>query len=162
MNRKETIRVATGVIIVGLGYLGVRSWQRKKLFNEIAEMIGPGAGGSLDQFDEWWNPDFCTNSRCTAPDGRAVIGISENKQMKWANNLYDGAGFFYDDTGTFYGTLREIPDGVALSLVAGKFQRKYKEDLKEYINYHLGDRDEQQKIYQILSQKPAYRISAEQ
>ena len=159
MRRAETIRIATGVIILGAGFLGIQSWQRKKLFEEIAETIGPGAGGSADEFDEWWNPIYAV--KFTAPDGRQVLGLDESAQLKHARNIYEAGGLFNDDETSFYGALRQIPDGIALSQTSGKFQRKYNQDMKEYIDYYLDDKDEQQIVYQILKQMPAYRIAAQ-
>jgi len=159
MRRAETIRIATGVIILGAGFLGVQSWQRKKLFEEISAKIGPGAGGSSDEFDEWWNPGYADGF--TSPDGRQVLGLGEAAQMKHANNIYNAGGYFNDDETAFYGALRQIPDGIALSQTAGKFQRKYNQDMKEYIEYYLDEKDEQQIIYNILAKMPAYRIAAQ-
>ena len=158
MKKQDTIRLATGVIILGLGYLGIRSWQRKKLFNEISEKIGPGASGSTDEFDDFWSPSYAQGF--TAPDGRSVLGLDESAQLKHANNIYEAGGVFNDDETAFYGALRQIPDGIALSQVAGKFQRKYEQDLKEYIDYYLDEKNEQQIIYNILAKMPPYRIAA--
>jgi len=158
MNRADTIRIASGVIILGAGYLGIRSYQRKKLFDKIAEKIGPGAGGSMDEFDEWWSPSYAENF--TAPDGRQVLGLGESAQMKHATDIYNAGSWYNDDETAFYGALRQLPDGIALSQTAGKFQRKYSQDMKEYIDYYLDEKDEQQIVYNILNQMPAYRISA--
>ena len=157
-KRNRNITIAGTILVLGGGYLIIRSIQRNKLFKEIAEKIGPGTTGSLDAFDIYWNPDYCTNSQCN-PDGRTVVGQDESKLNKWADTLYNAGGTFNDDEGAFYGALREMPDGVAISLTAGKFQRKYKQDLKEYINYYLDDRDEQQTLYSIISSKPAFRVA---
>jgi hypothetical protein len=159
MKRSEKIRIASGVIVIGLGYLGIRSWQRSKLFDEILLKIGPNAGGSTDEFDAYWRPSYAEGF--TAPDGRAVLGIDDSAQLRYANSIYDAGGTFNDDEEAFYGTLRQIPDGVALSLTAGKFQRKYNQDLKEYIDYYLDAKTEQQKIVTILKQMPPYRIAAQ-
>ena len=159
MKRADSIRIASGVIVIGLGYLGVRSWQRKKLFEEIAKKIGPGASGSSDEFDEFWNPGYA--SEFTAPDGRSVLGLDEAAQNKHANNIYNAGGYFNDDETAFYGALRQIPDGIGLSQTSGKFQRKYQQDMKEYIEYYLDEKEEQQIIYNILAKMPAYRIAAQ-
>tara|TARA_R100000988_G_C3946288_1_gene138777 strand:+ start:193 stop:675 length:483 start_codon:yes stop_codon:yes gene_type:complete len=157
-KRKRNISIATSILVLGGGYLIIRSIQRNRLFKEISNKIGPGASGSLDAFDAWWNPAYCANNQCN-PDGRTVIGQDDSKLNKWATTIYEAGGVVNDDEGAFYGALREMPDGVAVSLTAGKFQRKYNQDLKEYINYYLDDRDEQQTVYSILSQKPPYRIA---
>jgi len=160
MNRKDTIRIASGVIILGAGYLGIRSWQRKKLFEKISKKIGPGAGGSTDEFDKYWNPSY-SQTTTTSPNGKALLGLGESAQMKHATDIYEAGGVFNDDETSFYGALRQIPDGIALSQTAGKFQRKYSQDMKEYIDYYLDEKDEQQIVYQILKEMPAYRIAAQ-
>ena len=99
MNRADTIRIASGVIILGAGYLGIRSYQRKKLFDKIAEKIGPGAGGSMDEFDEWWSPSYAENF--TAPDGRQVLGLGESAQMKHATDIYNADSWYNDDETAF-------------------------------------------------------------
>lgn len=156
MKRKDTIRISSALIIIGLGYLGISSWQRNKLFKKISELIGPGSSLTMSNFDEWFSQGFWK----TAGEGRNVI-IQDDKILNtWANTIYDSTGFVNDNEDSVFGVFRTLPDGVSLSQLSEKFQKRHNKDLKEYISYYYGDRDEQQKISVILNDKPAYRLSA--
>ena len=158
MKKKQKIQISIGVIILGIGYLAFRNIQRKKLFNQIAEKIGPGASAGIDAYDEWWNTNYWKNPPV---EGKTYIKIGESKLNTWANSIYESAGTFQnDDEEGFYGILRQVPDGVALSQLADKFQKRHNEDLKEFIAYYYDDKDEQQIIGTILSQIPPFRITS--
>tara|TARA_B110000285_G_C15088668_1_gene597723 strand:- start:888 stop:1358 length:471 start_codon:yes stop_codon:yes gene_type:complete len=156
MKRIDTIRISSALIILGVGYLGIRAWQRNKLFDKISELIGPGSGLTISNFDKWFSQGFWK----TAGEGRNVI-IQDDKILNtWANTIYDSVSWSNDDEDGLYGVFRIIPDGVALSQLSEKFQKRHNKDLKEYVSYYYSDRDEQQKISVILSDKPDYRLSA--
>ena len=156
MNRKSKIQIATGVIILGVGYLAYRSWSRKKLFDEIVDLIGPGFNQGTDEFDVYWDVKYWKNPPV---DGKTYIQIGDAQLNKWANDIYYSAGTFNDAEEKAYGVLRQIPDGVALSMTADKFQKRHNQDLKEFINYYYDEKEEQQIISTILSEMPPFRIT---
>jgi len=156
MNKKSKIRIATGIIIFGVGYLAYRSWSRKKLFDELVDLIGPGFNQGTDEFDVYWDVHYWKNPPV---DGKTYIQIGDAKLNQWANDIYSSAGTFNDAEEQVYGVLRQIPDGVALSMTADKFQKRHKQDLKEFINYYYDDKEEQQVISKILSDLPPFRIT---
>ena len=70
------------------------------------------------------------------------------------------AGIIDDDEGEVYGVLNALPDAVAVSEVAGKFQRRHNKDLLEYLNKYMDTKGEQSKMAAIISKKPPFRLSA--
>lgn len=159
MKRANKLAAVGGSIaVIGTAYLVIRSAQRKKLFKEIADKIGPGAVGSLDQFDGWWNTEFWKQGNNGAGMANYILQ-GDTQLMNWANTIYNSAGTFDDDEQQMFGVIRNVPDGIALSQLADKFQAKWNKDLKDYIDNYYGSKEEKQKLVLILSQKPAYRIA---
>lgn len=150
MTRKQNI--IYGAVIAGVGtlFLVVRSISRKRTFKQLKEAIGFVSGG-LNEFDNYFDPNYYknyTNGEYWLKDNGVILD--------WVNKLYDeGFSSYNDDEEVIYGVYRQIPDGVALSQVAAQYANKGYGDLKEQ-TMSL-DKDEVQKISQILKQKPPYR-----
>jgi hypothetical protein len=159
MTRTNKLTLVGGSIaVIGSSHLIIRSIQRKKLFNQIAEKIGPGATGSLDQYDGWWSTEFWKKGNNGAGEKNYILQ-GDSTLMNWANSIYNSVGTFNDNEQTMYGVIRNVPDGVALSQLSDKFQNKWNRDLKDYVSNHFGEKEEKQKLLLILSQKPAYRVT---
>ena len=159
MKRANKLAAVGGSIaVIGSGYLIIRSIQRKKLFNKIAEKIGPGATGSMDQYDGWWNTEFWKKGNNGAGNQNYILQ-GQSQLMEWANSIYNSVGTFDDNEQTMYGVIRNVPDGVALSQLSDKFQKKWNRDLKDYLSKYFGTKEEKQKLVIILSKKPAYRLT---
>lgn len=150
MTRKQ--KITYGAVIAGVGtlFLAVRSISRKRTFKQLKEAIG-FVGGGLNEFDNYFDPNYYknyTNGEYWLKDNGVILD--------WVNKLYDeGFSSYNDDEEVIYGVYRQIPDGVALSQVAAQYANKGYGDLKEQ-TMSL-DKDEVQKISQILKQKPPYR-----
>ena len=156
MTKKNKIRIATGIIVFGIGYLAYRNWSRNKLYGQIMDAIGPGFSAGTDAYDEYWDVNYWKNPPV---DGKVYLKVGDSKLNTWANAIYDSASFTNDDETQFYGIMRQVPDGVALSQLADKFQKRHNEDLKEFINYYYDEKEEQQIISKILSDMPPFRIT---
>jgi len=160
MKKTTKIQIAGGVLLLSAGYLIVRSIQRKKLFNEIAEQIGPASNLSLSSFQDYLNPAYAESPTGYSVSMGPYIRQGDTNLNRWANSLYEFAGTFDDDEGQVYGILNALPDAVAVSDVAGKFQRRHNTDLLEYLNKYMDTKGEQSKMAAIISKKPPFRLSA--
>lgn len=152
MTRQTKIYIGGGIVGLGVLFFVSQSIRRKKLFKDIKEAIGYAGGGNLDSYDRYFDPNYWTqynDGNYYMKDGGTILS--------WVNTLYeDGFSSYNDDEEVIYGVFRQIPDGVALSQLAAKYQEKKGDDLKEKIMNNL-DKDEVIKISTILSKIPPYR-----
>lgn len=149
MNRKEKIILGASVAGLGASYLIIKSVTQKNIFNKILEAIG-GSASNISNYNEWFSPIYYTNYS----DGGHIV-LTEGVALEKARKLGDSFGFFTDDTDDILGVMRAIPDGVALSQIAEKFESKGYGDLRTKI----GDlkKSEVGRVGQILSEKPPFR-----
>ena len=75
--------------------------------------------------------------------------------LQKARKLGDSFGYFTDDDNDIIGVMRSLPDGVALSQVAQKFEEKGYGDLRTKVGELKKETVSQ--IGQILSEKPPFR-----
>ena len=153
-NRKRNINVGIAMIAVGVGYFGIRSFQRNKLYKKILAKMGGGGGGGYSYSEyftsTYWEKDF----------GVPVIYLSSGAAAEKANKIYDSLGIIDDDEPAMLGVLRSLKDGVALSQVAHKYQGLRNRDLREDLEDYYGNDDETKQRHAILSKLPPFRATA--
>lgn len=149
MTRKQKITLGASVAGVGIIYLVVTSIRRKKIFNEIYSAIG-GEAVNLSNYNEWFSPTYYT-----AYSNGGHILLTQGVALQKARKLGDSFGYFTDDTNDIIGVMRSLPDGVALSQVAQKFEEKGYGDLRTKIGEL--NKSSVSQIGQILSKKPSFR-----
>ena len=149
MTRKQKIIVGASVAGLGIVYLVVTSIRRKKLFTEIYSAIG-GEGANISNYNEWFSPTYYTSYS----NGGHIL-LTPGLALQKARKLGDAFGYFTDDEDDIIGVMRALPDGVALSQVAQKFEEKGYGDLRTKI----GDLNKGtvSRIGQLLSEKPPFR-----
>ena len=150
MSRRGNIILGATIVGLGGGFLIYRSVKRNKLFDEISAAIG-GPGNAISKYTEFFSPNYYKQFK----EGEAIFQSTGNV-LEWANEFNSSFGYFNDDEDKAYGVLRAIPDGVALSQVSEKYNNKFGEDLEAKLKSF--DKDEQNIVGNILSEKPAYRI----
>lgn len=150
MSRRGNIILGATIVGLGGGFLIYRSVKRNKLFDEISAAIG-GPGNAISKYTEFFSPNYYKQFQ----EGEAIFQSTGNV-LQWANEFNNSFGYFNDDEDKAYGVLRSIPDGVALSQVSEKYNNKFGEDLESKLKSF--DKDEQNIVGNILSEKPPYRI----
>lgn len=151
MTRKQKITLGASVSGLGIAYLIYNSISRKNLFNKIYSAIG-GNEINISLYNEWFNPNYYTQFS----DG--YIFLTSSNVLSKARKLGDAFESWGNNSDEILGVFRAIPDGVALSQIAEKFEAKGYGDLRTKV----GDlnKDELSQVGQILSQKQPFRKSS--
>lgn len=152
-RRKRNISIGVGLVVASLGYLGVRSIQRNRLYKKILAKMGGGPGGY--GYNEYFSPTYWQKDF-----GVPIITLTDGAAAEKARTIYNSLGTFNDDESAMYGVLRSLKDGVALSQVSHKYQGLIERDLKEDLEWYYDDDDEVKERNRILSKLPPFRATA--
>jgi len=152
-NRKRNIGIGVAMIAVSVGYFGIRSIQRNKLYKKILAKMG-GTGGSY-RYEEYYTTTYWEKEF-----GVPVIYLSSGAAAKKANEIYNSLGWVDDCETCMLGVLRSLKDGVQLSQVAHKYQGLRGRDLKQDLDGYFKSDGEVKERNNILSKLPPFRATA--
>jgi hypothetical protein len=152
-SRNRNITIGVGLLVSSIGYFGIRSIQRNKLYKKILAKMGGGASGY--DYSEFYNPTYWQTDF-----GVPVIYLDNKSATEKARIIYDSLGTFNDDETAMLGALRSIKDGVALSQVAHKYQGLINRDLRDDLEWYYDDDSEVKERHAILGKLPPFRATA--
>ena len=153
--RKSTKRTI-GYFMIGVPvvYFIYRAIRVNSLYNQIAGAIETGQGGIRLLDNTYFNPNFHND-----PGTECYYKTDDGLVKDWADTLDSDfkSGWGNDDEEGIYGVFRAMPDGVAVSQTAHKFQYFYGEDLFSKVEERLTV-EEVSKVAEIVNDLPPYRF----
>ncbi len=162
MTRSTGLAIAGGTVGFLLSisiYVHFRRKQKDKLaaelLREISKLVKPATSGLLAEnaFDINFADEVLKRI-----SGKVLV-LKQDALVKYAERIHDAWGAWYqggDDENKVYAVFRELRDKVAVSHVAGAYQKAYRENLIDVLNDRL-DSDEINIVLGIVKGLPTYR-----
>ena len=140
-KNKATPYIIGGVVLVGLGITYFGLIRPLFCFTGVLDCKADKMGRSVMNHNGF-DPNYGVPSKTTMTHDRAKV---------LADKIYEAGGSFNDKEGDFYSAMQEAGSSHNLSLISRMFSVKYNESMGEYITNYLDEKDELDKIDNILN-----------
>lgn len=162
MKKKMILQLSAGLVTTGLvftGYTLIRNKKRDAFANKLLAALSPKLSGASKRLSNEKAFDVNYTEKVVNTIPSRIVLLKKSLATSYAKGIHKGFIPWYqggDDEAAIYYVFKSLKDKVQVSQVAKAYEEEFGKNLQDKLQDKF-DKDEIQKVLQIISRLPDYR-----